>query len=184
MERWCRRGPQSSVPVFRVYLRRRFHSVLVLGSHLISSHLSLQHAKLVQITINSFTSDRHSSLGFICNMIRSPGLSISTAARRVSVVSQPAVAMLPRRRHRTSKAPTPSESQARHIQDDAKQPLPSNPDLSSPKTAAKSVAQQDQELQEKLAASAGDGGSAGVEYEDGKPADMKRSVKNNMFRYI
>jgi hypothetical protein len=30
----------------------------------------------------------------------------------------------------------------------------------------------------------GDGGDAGVEYEDGKPVSMKRSVKNNMFRYI
>lgn len=30
----------------------------------------------------------------------------------------------------------------------------------------------------------GDGGVAGVEYEDGKPVSMKRSVKNNMFRYI
>ena len=109
---------------------------------------------------------------------------MNAAARRVTVASQPAVAVLPCRRHQTSKAPTPSESRVRHIQDDAKQPPPSNPDLSSPKTAAKSVAQQDQELQEKLAASAGDGGSAGVEYEDGKPADMKRSVKNNMFRYI
>jgi hypothetical protein len=39
-------------------------------------------------------------------------------------------------------------------------------------------------LQLKLAGMAGDGGDAGVEYEDGKPVSMKRSVKNNMFRYI
>jgi len=31
---------------------------------------------------------------------------------------------------------------------------------------------------------AGDGGDSGVEYEDGQPVSMKRSVKNNMFRYI
>lgn len=45
----------------------------------------------------------------------------------------------------------------------------------------KSVLQQDEELRQKLNAANGD---AGVEYEDGQPASMKRSVKNNMFRYI
>lgn len=30
----------------------------------------------------------------------------------------------------------------------------------------------------------GDGGASGVEDEDGQPAAMKRSVKDNMFRYI
>ena len=48
----------------------------------------------------------------------------------------------------------------------------------------KSVLQQDEELRQKMAGIGGDGGEAGVEYEDGQPASMKRSVKNNMFRYI
>ena len=48
----------------------------------------------------------------------------------------------------------------------------------------KTQAELDAELQHKLQALAGDGGDAGVEYEDGKPVSMKRSVKNNMFRYI
>lgn len=48
----------------------------------------------------------------------------------------------------------------------------------------KSVAQLDEELRQKMSGIAGDGGEAGVEYEDGKPVAMKRSVKNNMFRYI
>lgn len=48
----------------------------------------------------------------------------------------------------------------------------------------KTVAEQDEELQRKMAGMAGDGGEAGVEYEDGQPVAMKRSVKNNMFRYI
>lgn len=30
----------------------------------------------------------------------------------------------------------------------------------------------------------GGGGEAGLELEDGKPVTMKRSVRNNMFRYI
>jgi hypothetical protein len=42
----------------------------------------------------------------------------------------------------------------------------------------------DAELMQKMAGLSGDGGDAGVEYEDGVPVSMKRSVKNNMFRYI
>lgn len=52
------------------------------------------------------------------------------------------------------------------------------------KPKKKTQAELDQELLEKLQGIAGDGGDAGVEYEDGKPVAMKRSVKNNMFRYI
>ena len=48
----------------------------------------------------------------------------------------------------------------------------------------KSIAELDQEIQEKLAGIAGDGGEAGVEYENGQPVAMKRSVRENMFRYI
>lgn len=48
----------------------------------------------------------------------------------------------------------------------------------------KSIAQLDEELRQKMSGVAGDGGEAGIEYEDGKPVAMKRSVKNNMFRYI
>ncbi|KAJ1325668.1 hypothetical protein MN608_08862 [Microdochium nivale] len=50
--------------------------------------------------------------------------------------------------------------------------------------AKKSVAELDEELRMKMSGMAGDGGEAGVEYEDGKPVAMKRSVKENMFRYI
>jgi hypothetical protein len=53
-----------------------------------------------------------------------------------------------------------------------------------PKPKKKTQAELDQELQLKLQGLSGDGGDAGVEYEDGKPVSMKRSVKNNMFRYI
>jgi hypothetical protein len=61
------------------------------------------------------------------------------------------------------------------------------PSFLSDRTGApttKTIAQQDKELEEKLAGRAGDGGSAGIEYENGKAVSMKRSVKNNMFRYI
>jgi len=46
------------------------------------------------------------------------------------------------------------------------------------------MAEMDEELRLKMEGIAGDGGASGVEYEDGKPVAMKRSVKNNMFRYI
>ena len=46
------------------------------------------------------------------------------------------------------------------------------------------VAEQDELLRRKMAGIEGDGGEAGVEYENGVPVAMKRSVKNNMFRYI
>ncbi|KAI2603274.1 uncharacterized protein GGS25DRAFT_86681 [Hypoxylon fragiforme] len=48
----------------------------------------------------------------------------------------------------------------------------------------KTVAELDAELRLKMSGLSGDGGAAGVEYEDGQPVAMKRSVKNNMFRYI
>ncbi|KAI0381393.1 hypothetical protein F5Y04DRAFT_255374 [Hypomontagnella monticulosa] len=48
----------------------------------------------------------------------------------------------------------------------------------------KTMAELDAELQQKMSGLSGDGGEAGVEYENGKPVAMKRSVKENMFRYI
>ena len=54
------------------------------------------------------------------------------------------------------------------------------PNASKPKT----VSQSDAELRERLEAMSGEGGAAGIEYEDGQPNTMKRSVRNNMFRYI
>ncbi|KAK4460725.1 hypothetical protein QBC42DRAFT_228846 [Cladorrhinum samala] len=42
----------------------------------------------------------------------------------------------------------------------------------------------DEELKQKMEGISGDGGASGVEYEDGQPTAMKRSVRNNMFRYI
>ncbi|OJJ88609.1 uncharacterized protein ASPGLDRAFT_116935 [Aspergillus glaucus CBS 516.65] len=51
-------------------------------------------------------------------------------------------------------------------------------------TKAKSVGQSDEELREKLERMSGEGGASGIEYEDGQPNTMKRSVRNNMFRYI
>jgi hypothetical protein len=59
-----------------------------------------------------------------------------------------------------------------------------NKKSSNTTTGKKTMAQLDEELRQKMAGLAGDGGEAGVELEDGQPVSMKRSVKNNMFRYI
>lgn len=52
------------------------------------------------------------------------------------------------------------------------------------KPKRKTQAQMDEELRMRMEDMAGEGGAAGVEYEDGKPVAMKRGVKENMFRYI
>lgn len=57
-------------------------------------------------------------------------------------------------------------------------------DSDKTKIKKKTMAELDAELQQKMSGISGDGGEAGIEYEDGKPVAMKRSVKNNMFRYI
>lgn len=49
---------------------------------------------------------------------------------------------------------------------------------------SKTQKQLDDELRQKMEGIAGDGGAAGVEYENGQPVAMKRSVRENMFRYI
>lgn len=55
---------------------------------------------------------------------------------------------------------------------------------SKPAAKKKTMAELDAELRAKMEGHAGDGGDAGLELEDGQPVSMKRSVKNNMFRYI
>ncbi|KAF2120582.1 hypothetical protein BDV96DRAFT_683032 [Lophiotrema nucula] len=53
-----------------------------------------------------------------------------------------------------------------------------------PEKKKKTQAELDKELEMKMMGLSGDGGEAGVELEDGQPVSMKRSVRNNMFRYI
>lgn len=48
----------------------------------------------------------------------------------------------------------------------------------------KTVAELDEELRLKMEGMSGEGGSAGVEYENGKSEGLKRGVKANMFRVI
>lgn len=54
----------------------------------------------------------------------------------------------------------------------------------SAKPKKKTMAELDEELRLKLEGISGEGGGAGVEYEDGKASGLKRGVKDNMFRVI
>lgn len=55
---------------------------------------------------------------------------------------------------------------------------------SAQKTKKKTMAELDEELKLKMEGMSGGGGSAGVEYENGKAEGLKRGVKDNMFRVI
>ena len=57
-------------------------------------------------------------------------------------------------------------------------------DAAAKQSSTKTQAQLDEELRQKMTGLSGDGGNAGVEYEDGQPVAMKRGVRENMFRYI
>ncbi|MCJ1293833.1 hypothetical protein MMC34_005389 [Xylographa carneopallida] len=48
----------------------------------------------------------------------------------------------------------------------------------------KTQAQLDEEMRLKLEEFSGEGGAAGMEFENGKAVSMKRGVRDNMFRYI
>jgi len=61
---------------------------------------------------------------------------------------------------------------------------PSKPPPKKQTLKQKTMAMLDEELRLKMEGISGEGGESGVEYEDGKPVAMKRSVKENMFRYI
>ncbi|KAF2971844.1 hypothetical protein GQX73_g1665 [Xylaria multiplex] len=103
------------------------------------------------------------------------------------VPSSSYVSRIARNRHLITTAPrrltstqgkSPNQSPAKDHHDVTLAPITHQ---SNPK---KTVEQLDEELRLKMSGIAGDGGEAGVEYEDGKPVAMKRSVKDNMFRYI
>ncbi|CAI7581009.1 unnamed protein product [Penicillium manginii] len=91
-----------------------------------------------------------------------------------------------------SPSTTPKDEPAGVSQDDSKSQPGTNPNESPSKLPSKppntnqvkSITQADAELREKMERMSGEGGAAGVEYEDGKPSAMKRGVRNNMFRLI
>lgn len=81
-------------------------------------------------------------------------------------------------RHQSSTSPPSSTKQT-----DKAKPEPQNK-TDTPATHKKTVAEADAELKSRLEAMSGEGGAAGVEYENGSAEGLKREVKRNMFRLI
>ncbi|KAK4494385.1 hypothetical protein PRZ48_014683 [Zasmidium cellare] len=99
---------------------------------------------------------------------------------RVAIKSSNRVTPSIHRKLASSKSTASSEQPSKDdksLEDNGKQAQASGP-------STKTVAQRDAEMMRKMAGLSGEGGEAGVEYEDGKAVAMKRSVKNNMFRLI
>ena len=98
---------------------------------------------------------------------------------------------------------TTSNSESSHTKAETNEQKKS-PNQETPAPKKKTMAELDEELRQKMSGIAGDGGEAGVELEGGQvrlikeriyclglsltlfsqPVSMKRSVRENMFRYI
>lgn len=107
-------------------------------------------------------------------------------SRRISVISfttrHSHLPIRPIRSHRDYSDSSSKDANTNAVGRDAQKPDAKSSEELKPKK--KTQAELDAELMEKLQGLDSEGGAAGVEYEDGKPASMKRSVRNNMFRYI
>jgi len=107
-----------------------------------------------------------------------------TARQSAAAALRPATAQYPTVTARN----VASSSAASQPQDNGKKEAESleskAQDSAAKHKSTKTQAQLDEELRQKMMGLSGDGGESGVEYEDGQPVSMKRSVKNNMFRYI
>lgn len=67
---------------------------------------------------------------------------------------------------------------------DANEATSKGAEVPQKKAKKKTIAELDEELKLKMESMSGGGGSAGVEYENGKAEGLKRGVKDNMFRVI
>ena len=99
--------------------------------------------------------------------------------------SQPATEHNPsNKRHKQPGTESNAEVQEQKQQQQQSQQKNGQQQRSMSTSRPKTVAEQDEELRQRMSGIGGDGGDAGVEYENGEPVAMKRSVRNNMFRYI
>ncbi|KAI0009620.1 hypothetical protein F4779DRAFT_617389 [Xylariaceae sp. FL0662B] len=86
--------------------------------------------------------------------------------------------------HRLAGSQAESPSQPAQPEDSSKRDTATTEETPTKEKGKKTMKELDEEIRLKMSGIAGDGGEAGVEYENGEPVAMKRSVKNNMFRYI
>ena len=109
------------------------------------------------------------------------------AARAVTTSSQNAPGGIERSQQRDTNPKEPDTHQRQnHLSEDSSPTTLDSKTMSGSKDDGnkRTVAQIDEELRAKMEGKSGDGGEAGIEWEDGQPVAMKRGVRNNMFRYI
>ncbi|KAI1497985.1 hypothetical protein F5X99DRAFT_394976 [Biscogniauxia marginata] len=107
-----------------------------------------------------------------------------TPRRGIPHSSQATISLWAASTHRFASSDN-SKAQSEPAQDhDSTKKRDDNYGTSTQEKKAITVEEKDEELRLKMSGLSGDGGAAGIEYEDGKPVALKRSVKNNMFRYI
>lgn len=78
----------------------------------------------------------------------------------------------------TSESSTGASQEGRALED-GKTTTKSTQQVSGQSPKRKTMAELDEEMRAKMSGLSGDAGEAGIEYEDGQPVAMKRSVKNN-----
>lgn len=104
--------------------------------------------------------------------------------RRLTTTSSTLLRQPTRLSSSSSSSPSQAKIEASDQEADRKANASSSDEGTPSSKKPKTVAEADAELALKMSGLAGDGGEAGVELEDGQPVSMKRSVRNNMFRYI
>jgi hypothetical protein len=107
--------------------------------------------------------------------------AVSQSARQLQKSASISIKCCLSARNFASSTTQDKSTENKHIQKDSKK-LAETP--SEPKKPRKAIAELDEEMRLAMEGMAGDGGEAGLELEDGKATSMKRSVRENMFRYI
>ncbi|TLD34402.1 Polygalacturonase [Venturia nashicola] len=107
--------------------------------------------------------------------------AMSSSARKPSKLRSPCVASLRQPSVQQKRYSSQTKETNKETKDEIDEKKISH---FEPKVKPKTQAELDRELELKMAGLAGDGGEAGLELEDGKAVSMKRSVRENMFRYI
>ncbi|KZL69749.1 hypothetical protein CT0861_04519 [Colletotrichum tofieldiae] len=84
----------------------------------------------------------------------------------------------------TTKSPPARTENPQYTPRDQTHTTPADESSAPLQKKKKTMAELDEELRLKLEGMSGEGGAAGVEYENGRAEGLKRGVKSNMFRVI
>ncbi|OLN87562.1 hypothetical protein CCHL11_06160 [Colletotrichum chlorophyti] len=112
------------------------------------------------------------------------GRFIPRPSRATVAATGPSITVATSAQLSTTSPPSKTESKTATTSNQAKNAPDENSGVSAPTQKKKTVAELDEDLRLKLEAMSGEGGAAGVEYENGTAEGLKRGVKSNMFRVI